>query len=324
MRNAFSAALIKAAQKDERVILLTGDHGYALFDEIRRLLPDRYLNVGVAEQNMVGVAAGFAKGGLRPILYGLSAFVPIRVLEQIKLDICYEELPVVMVGDGAGFVYGALGASHHCTEDISALRAIPNVRILSPADAHEMTHAMELAFSLERPVYLRIGKCDVGAVHKGPIKYDWGELIEMRSGNGGVGFIATGSMVKAALNEARRWEGSSVWSAPSLKPLDIEQVATICRNHRAIITLEEHSIYGGLGAAIAEISSTYTPCWVGRIGVKDRFAQYAGSYGYLRSEHGLDPAGISSQVDELIERIGPTNLPLPKASKTGVLVPEIT
>jgi transketolase len=323
MRDAFSAALIKVAQQDERVLLLTGDHGYALFDEIRRLLPDRYLNVGVAEQNMVGVAAGLAKAGLRPILYGLSAFVPIRVLEQIKLDICYEELPVVMVGDGAGFVYGALGASHHCTEDISALRAIPNVRVLSPADAHEMTRAMELAFSLERPVYIRIGKCDIGAVHKSPIKYAWGELIEMRPGDGGLGFIATGSMVAAALKEALRWEGSSVWSAPSLKPLNTKQVIAICRNHQAIITLEEHSIYGGLGAAVAEISSTYTPCWVGRIGVQDRFAQYAGSYEYLRSEHGLDAAGISRQVDEFIERIGDASLGLSKSSRKEVLVSEI-
>ena len=322
MRDAFSAALIKVAQQDERVLLLTGDHGYALFDEIRHLLPDRYLNVGVAEQNMVGVAAGLAKAGLRPILYGLSAFVPIRVLEQIKLDICYEELPVVMVGDGAGFVYSTLGASHQCVEDISALRAIPNVRILSPADAHEMTRAMVLAFSAERPVYLRIGKCDIGAVHNGPIKYDWGALIEMRPGDGGLGFIATGSMVAAALKEALRWEGSSVWSAPSLKPLDAEQVIAICHNHRAIITLEEHSIYGGLGAAIAEISSTYAPCWVGRIGVQDRFAQYAGSYEYLRSEHGLDTSGISRQVDELVERIGDASLRFSKSSQTGVLIPE--
>jgi transketolase len=322
MRDAFSAALIKVAQQDERVLLLTGDHGYALFDEIRHLLPDRYLNVGVAEQNMVGVAAGLAKAGLRPILYGLSAFVPIRVLEQIKLDICYEELPVVMVGDGAGFVYSTLGASHQCVEDISALRAIPNVRILSPADAHEMTRAMVLAFSAERPVYLRIGKCDIGAVHNGPIKYDWGALIEMRPGDGGLGFIATGSMVAAALKEALRWEGSSVWSAPSLKPLDAEQVIAICHNHRAIITLEEHSIYGGLGAAIAEISSTYAPCWVGRIGVQDRFAQYAGSYEYLRSEHGLDTPGISRQVDELVERIGDASLRFSKSSRTDVLVPE--
>ena len=323
MRDAFSAALIKVAQQDERVLLLTGDHGYALFDEIRRLLPDRYLNVGVAEQNMVGVAAGLAKAGLRPILYGLSAFVPIRVLEQIKLDICYEELPVVMIGDGAGFVYGALGASHHCTEDISALRGIPKVRILSPADAHEMTRAMVLAFSAERPVYLRIGKCDIGSVHEGAIEYDWGELIEMRPGDGGLAFIATGSMVAAALKEALRWEGSSVWSAPSLKPLDAKQVIAICRNHRAIVTLEEHSIYGGLGAAVAEISSTYTPCWVGRIGVQDRFAQYAGSYEYLRSEHGLDSAGISRQVDEFIERIGDASLRLSKSSRTEVLVSEI-
>jgi transketolase len=227
-----------------------------------------------------------------------------------------------MIGDGAGFVYGALGASHHCTEDISALRGIPNVRILSPADAHEMTRAMVLAFSAERPVYIRIGKCDIGAVHEGPIKYEWGELIEMRPGDGGLAFIATGSMVAAALTEALRWEGSSVWSAPSLKPLDAKQVIAICHNHRAIVTLEEHSIYGGLGAAIAEISSTYTPCWVGRIGVQDRFAQYAGSYQYLRSEHGLDAAGISRQVDEFVARIGDASLRLSTSSRTGVLVPE--
>ena len=322
MRDAFSAALVKVAQQDERVLLLTGDHGYTLFDEIRRLLPDRYLNVGIAEQNMVGVAAGLAKAGLHPILYGLSAFVPIRVLEQIKLDICYEELPVVMIGDGAGFVYGALGASHHCTEDISALRAIPNVRILSPADAHEMTRAMELAFSAERPVYIRIGKCDIGAVHKGPIKYDWGELIEMRPGDGDIGFIATGSMVAAALMEARRWKGSSVWSAPSLKPLNAEQVVAICRNNRAIVTLEEHSIYGGLGAAIAEISSTYAPCWVGRVGIQDRFAEYAGSYQYLRSEHRLDASGISRQVDELIARVDDADLRNPQFVRTEILARE--
>jgi transketolase len=323
MRDAFSAALVKAAQQDERILVLTGDHGYALFDDFRRLLPDRYVNVGVAEQNMVSMASGLAKSGFRPLFYGLSSFIPMRVLEHIKLDICYEELPVVMIGDGAGVVYGAQGASHHCSEDISALRAVPHVRILSPADASEMTRALELAFSAERPVYLRIGKSDIGSVHEGAIKYDWGDLIEMRPGGGGLGFIATGSMVFAALEEAARWDGSSVWSAPSLKPLSVEQVIAICRNHRAIITMEEHSIYGGLGAAIAEISSSYAPCWVGRIGIQDRFAKYAGSYEYLRSEHGLDAAGISRQVDEFIERIGDASLRLSKSSRTEVLVSEI-
>src|SRR6266404_2389963 len=109
MRNAFATALVRAARADERVVLLTGDHGYALFDEFRRVCPGQYLNAGVAEQNMLGVAAGLAKAGLRPVVYGLSAFVPVRVLEQIKLDVCYEELPVLFIGDGAGVVYSKIG-----------------------------------------------------------------------------------------------------------------------------------------------------------------------------------------------------------------------
>src|SRR5262249_6934232 len=142
MRNAFARALVEAAIADARVVLLTGDHGYALFDEFRRACPKQYINAGVAEQNMVGVAAGLAKAGFRPVVYGLSAFVPIRVLEQIKLDICYENLPVLLIGDGAGVVYGTLGASHQSTEDIACLRALPHLSILSPADAFEMAGCM--------------------------------------------------------------------------------------------------------------------------------------------------------------------------------------
>src|SRR2546430_6398138 len=142
MRNAFSQVLVDHACRDPRVLLLTGDHGYSLFDEFRRVCPGQYLNAGVAEQNMVGVAAGLAKGGFRPVVYGLSAFIPIRVLEQIKLDICYEELPVVLIGDGAGVVYSSLGTSHQSTEDVAALRAVPHLAILSPADASEMTACM--------------------------------------------------------------------------------------------------------------------------------------------------------------------------------------
>src|SRR4051794_9722869 len=158
MRNSFSAALVAAARRDPRVLLLTGDHGYALFDEFRRRCPGQYLNAGVAEQNMVGVAAGLAKGGLRPVVYGLSAFVPMRVLEQIKLDVCYENLPVVFIGDGAGVVYGTLGVSHQCTEDVAALRALPNLAILSPADDLEMTACMRLALAANGPTYVRMGK----------------------------------------------------------------------------------------------------------------------------------------------------------------------
>src|SRR5436309_5779928 len=147
MRNAFSHALVEAARRDSRVLLLTGDHGYALFDEMRRSCPDQYINAGVAEQNMVGVAAGLAKGGFRPVVYGLSAFVPIRVLEQIKMDVCYEHLPVIFIGDGAGVVYSTLGTSHQSTEDIAALYAVPHLSILSPADSAEMTSCLTAALT---------------------------------------------------------------------------------------------------------------------------------------------------------------------------------
>src|SRR5438128_7110406 len=151
MRSAFATALVRFARADARIVLLTGDHGYALFDEFRHVCPGQYLNAGVAEQNMVGVAAGLAKGGLRPVVYGLSAFVPVRVLEQIKLDVCYENLPVIFIGDGAGVVYGTLGTSHQSTEDIAVLRALPNLSILSPADDWEMTECLRLAWETDGP-----------------------------------------------------------------------------------------------------------------------------------------------------------------------------
>src|SRR5205823_12445088 len=165
--------LVEAGLRDPRVLLLTGDHGYALFDEFRRVCPAQYINAGVDEQNMVGVAAGLAKGGFRPVVYGLSAFVPVRVLEQIKLDVCYERLAVVFVGDGAGVVYSHLGSSHQSTEDIAALRALPHMAILSPADAAEMAACLALAFAADGPVYVRMGKADLGAIPASPAALTW-------------------------------------------------------------------------------------------------------------------------------------------------------
>ena len=304
MRDSFSRALVAAASRDPRVMLLTGDHGYALFDDFRKAFPDRYLNVGVAEQNMVGVAAGMAKGGFYPAFYGLSAFVPVRTLEQIKLDFCYENLPCVMIGDGAGLVYSALGTSHQSTEDIAALRAIPQVRILSPADGFEMEQAMALAFSADCPVYLRMGKSDVPAVHEEVPDFSWGDLVQLREGSGGFAFLATGSMVRSALDEAESWPDSSVWSVPSLKPINAEQVVEICRGHKAIITIEEHSVLGGLGSIICEIAAAHAPTWICRIGIEDRFSQFCGSWNYLRIEHQIDPHSIADKVSRFAATVG--------------------
>jgi transketolase len=300
MRNAFATALVEAAQVDPRIILLTGDHGYALFDEFRKACPDQYINAGVAEQNMVGVAAGMAKGGFRPFVYGLSAFVPIRVLEQIKLDVCYEGLPVVFIGDGAGVVYSSLGSSHQSTEDIAVLRALPNIAILSPADAYEMQVCMQLALKGSQPVYLRMGKADVGNIHEAAPDFSLGSLSLLKEGSGEIGFIATGSMVNTALKLAYIWQDSSVWSAPCIKPLDQKSVVSICQQHKVVITLEEHSIYGGLGSAITEIASALAPTRVLRIGIQDRFSQFCGSYQYLMEEHRLDLDSVKEQVKHFL------------------------
>ena len=172
MRDALMVELEKLASRDSKVLLLTGDHGATLFGNFQTLFPKQYINMGIAEQNMVGVSAGLARAGFRPFVYGLSAFIPIRVLEQIKLDVCHDKLPVVFLGDGAGLVYSQLGTSHQTTEDIAVTRVIPELAVFSPADKLEMIASINLAFDIKAPVYLRIGKSDVGNVHKKELTFN--------------------------------------------------------------------------------------------------------------------------------------------------------
>lgn len=302
MRATFSQALVQAASHDPNVLLLTGDHGYALFDDFRRAAPDQFVNVGVAEQNMVGVAAGLAKAGFKPVVYGLSAFVPIRVLEQIKLDVCYEQLPVVFIGDGAGLVYSSLGSSHQSTEDIAALRAVPHIDILSPADDEEMAYSMRHAMRFAGPVYLRMGKSDVGRIHDKPIHAPVGDLIELRREEGRApAIIATGSMVKTALALSESCLRASVWSTPSITPFNRVQLEHIARSTDLVLVLEEHSAVGGLGGLVAEITGDMVGVRprVIRLGSEDHFSEKCGSYGYLLNEHKID---LNSLRDRLIQK----------------------
>lgn len=304
MRDAFSNALVRLALADPRVLLLTGDHGYALFDEFRKRCPDQYINAGIAEQNMVGMAAGLARVGFRPFVYGLAAFVPIRTIEQIKLDIAHDDLPVVLLGDGAGFVYSHLGTSHQSTEDIACTRAIPGLAVLSPADRFEMVACMDYAYTTEGPVYLRMGKSDRGDVHTIPIDtLQPGRLLKVYNGRTDrPGLIATGSMLRAAVDIARE-KDLTVWSAPTIKPLRIDDVCTAARASTGLVTLEEHSVLGGLGAAVAEITSEYLPTRVLRIGVPDQFSKHCGTYDYLLNEHRLDNSTIARRIDEFVTSI---------------------
>ncbi len=298
MRAAFSEALVRLAKADPNLLLLTGDHGYALFDDFRRACPAQYINAGIAEQNMVGMAAGLARAGFRPVVYGLAAFIPVRVIEQIKLDIAHDDLPVILIGDGAGFVYSHLGTSHQSTEDIACTRAIPGLSVFAPADRFEVSACMDLAYQSRGPVYLRMGKSDRGDVHAQVPAARIGALLEVKPGvSGAVTLIANGSLLRCARDIATdSYPDAAVWSAPFIKPLDQAQVAQICRDSSAVVVLEEHSVLGGLGSAIAEIASEHAPVPILRIGVRDRFSHHCGSYDYLLTEHGLDRPAIERQI----------------------------
>ena len=302
MRAAFSDTLVRLAKTDPTVLLLTGDHGYALFDDFRRECPKQYINAGIAEQNMVGMAAGLARAGFRPFVYGLAAFIPVRVVEQIKLDVAHDQLPVIFIGDGAGFVYSHLGTSHQSTEDIACTRAIPHLAIYSPADRFEVTACMELAYHSKAPVYLRMGKSDRGDVHSAMPELKAGSLLEAKSGNcSDITFIATGSLVRTAIDiAAANYPDATVWSAPFIKPINSKQVTAICKQSKVIVVLEEHSVLGGLGSAITEIAAEFSPTRILRIGVNDRFSHYCGTYEYLLKEHGLDRSSIGLKIHDFL------------------------
>ena len=309
MRNAFSDTLVSLAQADPNVLLLTGDHGYALFDPFRRHCPAQYINAGIAEQNMVGMAAGLARAGFRPFVYGLSAFVPVRVLEQIKLDVAHDDLPVVFIGDGAGFVYSHLGTSHQSTEDIACTRAIPQLAVYSPADRHELALCMRAAYDGRSPAYLRMGKSDRGDVHERPLAASTAiaSPLCVRAGAPArrrLTLLATGSMVRTALDlAASDYPDAAVWSVPAIKPADAERLAALCAASDVVVTLEEHSVVGGLGSLVAEIACERAPTRVLRVGVNDRFSEHCGRYEYLLHEHGLDADGVRARIDAFLDGV---------------------
>jgi transketolase len=299
MRDVLSRLLVEAAASDERFLVLSGDHGYALFDPLRAAYSDRFVNVGVAEQNMIGMAAGLAKVGYRPCVYGLAAFVPMRVLEQIKLDLCHAHLPVILLGDGAGLVYSTLGVSHQCGEDIACLRPLPGITIYSPCDEFELAACWQEARGMDHPSYIRLGKADRPRVHAGPLTGTepvWTNAVA--AGKPAPLIVATGSMASPATAYARE-RGVACLSVPRIKPLPQAIVAAVQASSRAIVA-EEHVAAGGLFGAVAEALVAGGKAGAGvpvhHLGLESRFTETAGSYENALSEHDLNSASLSRRL----------------------------
>jgi transketolase len=299
MRSVLSDKIVSSAMEDSNFIVLSGDHGYALFDAIRKEKPSQFINVGVAEQAMIGYAAGLARTGFRPLVYGLSAFIPLRVLEQIKMDICYSSLPVTFLGDGAGLVYSTLGSSHQCAEDIACLRPLPHMTIYSPCDAIELATCFDEAKSLKGPAYIRIGKSDRPMVHQKPLQSTLPHVVHS-GGSSELCVIATGAMVSPA-QEFGIKNGMTVISVPRIKPFS-DTIFELGKKFKIWAVLEEHSRYGGLFSSIAERmceQSAVRPRMIS-LSLQDKFAEHCGSYQYALSEHELSDKDIEKRLLSLL------------------------
>jgi len=291
MRTAFINQLIIEAQTNEKIFLLVGDLGYNVVEQFAELYPERFLNVGIAEQNMAGIAAGLALEGFCVYIYSIGNFPTLRCMEQIRYDICYHKLNVKIVAVGGGYAYGSLGASHHATEDIGMLRTIPNLVICTPADPVE-TKAITL-FSAHHfgPCYIRIGKAGEPTVHKDNFltELSIGDIIQVKKDDG-VAVFSTGGMLKYVVDFIEQNNiHSSIYSFPFVKPINKDILLEILNSHKKIITIEEHQAQSGFGSAILEAMNdllengklSHAP-FVKRIAIQDTFYSLAGSQEYLR------------------------------------------
>jgi transketolase len=308
MRNAFAAAVTELAATDGRVVLLSGDIGNRLFDKFKASAPTRFYNCGVAEQNMVTVAAGMALCGLRPIVYTITPFTTTRVFEQIRVDVCYHKAPVTIVGTGSGLSYASLGPTHHSVEDIAILRTLPGMTVLAPADAAEVKAAIHAAVQLPGPCYIRIGKKGEPAVHREPPKFEIGKPIIVREGTD-VCLFAVGTMTAVALDAATRLSDNGVSarvvSFHTVKPLDESLVADAFDRYKVVAAIEEHGRIGGLGSVLAEwlaARDPYPPARLLSFGTPDAFFCESGSQEYAREKLGLTATAIATRVAKALQR----------------------
>jgi len=308
MRNAFAAAITALAAKDDRIVLLSGDIGNRLFDTYRARFPSRFYNCGVAEQNMTGMAAGLALSGLRPFTYTITPFATTRVIEQIRVDICYHNVPVVIVGTGSGLSYASLGPTHHSCEDVGILRTFPNLTVLCPADAMEVRPTMEAAVALPGPAYIRLGKKGEPTIHETPPTIEIGRGIVMRDGTD-VCLLGMGTMTATALEAAKQLlaHGLSarVVSMHTVKPLDTDLLRESFEQFRLVAVVEEHSVIGGLGSAVAEWLAAHGPRRgvLEAIGTPDIFLSAAGSQQWMREQCGLTPQAIAERITRRLKAL---------------------
>ena len=304
MRNAFADEVTQIAKADPRVVLLSGDIGNRLFDKLRAQSPNQFLNCGVAEQNMMGVAAGMGLSGLRPIVYTITPFTTVRCLEQIKVDVAYHESPVIIVGTGSGLSYASLGPTHHSLEDFAIFRAIPNLQVLAPWDAPSLRACLRMALYSGKPTYIRIGKKGEADLCEGRAVPVIGDGLVLQTGKQ-VCILAVGTVSQEAVAAERilNQQGieAEVVLTHTVKPCPTALFDSLLSRFECFVTVEEHARIGGFGESfLSQLALKSLQKRVICLGTDDSFMPVVGSQAFARSHFGIDAASIVASAQALV------------------------
>ena len=303
MRDTFVRTLLDIAKKDKNVYIVTGDLGFGVLKPFWTELPDQIINAGIAEQNMTSIAAGLAMQGKIVYTYSIGNFPTLRCIEQIRNDCAYHNANVKVVCVGGGFVYGSLGMSHHATEDIAMMRSLPDVTVLAPGDLVEAECATKAIYEQQGTCYLRLGRGGEKRIHEKLEGFTIGKAIQIQKGEN-VAVFSTGAIfdeVNEACEELKA-QGiiPTVYTFPTVKPIDKETILDCAKNHKAIVTVEEHNLSGGFGSAVAEVlvENDGVKAKLVRIALDDRYSCIVGSQKYLRKQYSIDAKAIVEKVKE--------------------------
>lgn len=289
MRKIFINTLIEMAKEDKDIVLITPDMGFSVLEPFFEEFPERSINCGIAEQNAVSIASGLSLMGKKPYVYTIIPFLVERAFEQVRLDVAYMNTNVKLIGIGAGFTYGAAGATHHAIEDISLMRSLPNMTVCCPGDNNEAEQIVKQSILNDKPMYIRIGKHNRGIFNNGKIEIGKASVIE--EGND-IAIISTSNMLPDAAFYCKQLkeQGKNPYliSMHTVKPIDKNLIINLINKNVEIQTMEEHSIIGGLGSAVAEIiAESGKGIKFKRIGIPDKFSHYVGSQKFIKKQYGL-------------------------------------
>ena len=303
MRERFVRTLMELAREDKNIVLMTGDLGFGVLKPFWEEFPDQFINAGIAEQNMISAAAGMALAGKTVFVYSIGNFPTLRCLEQIRNSCAYHQANVKIICCGGGLTYGALGMTHHATEELAIMRALPDVTVLSPGDAVEAEAATRIMAATPGTCYMRLGRGGEERIHEHLADFQIGKAIQLREGKG-IAVFSTGTIFtearKACSILRQRGYTPALYSVPTIKPIDADEIRRCAKRYSLIVTCEEHNVIGGLGGAVAEVMAEMRVkrARLLRIGMPDCYASVVGSQPYLRGEYGLDAEQIAKRIEK--------------------------